>query len=72
MRLDEFNNITQALTTILTSKQTASANQAACPAGGVGAAAGGFDTAEHRDAAIALIGEMRSCLIAYGMMKGSA
>ena len=52
--------------------QTSGANQAACPAGGTGAAAGGWDTAAHRDEAILLINEIRSALIANGIIKGSA
>jgi len=52
--------------------QTSGANQATCPAGGTGAAAGGWDTAAHRDAAILLINEIRDTLVANGIMKGSA
>lgn len=36
------------------------ANTGACPAGGVGTAAGGWDTAGHRDTAIALITQLSS------------
>lgn len=42
---------------------------AAAPAGGVGAAAGGWDTAANRDIAIATINAMRTCLIDAGLMK---
>lgn len=48
------------------------AAQAAAPAGGTGSAAGGWSSAANRDAAIALINEMRLSLIAAGIMKGSA
>lgn len=41
---------------------------ALAPAGGVGAAAGAWDTAAGRDAAIAMINQMRSALIANGIM----
>jgi hypothetical protein len=44
------------------------ASGGAAPAGGVGAAAGGWDTAAHRDAAITLINNMRTALIANGIM----
>lgn len=52
--------------------KTASADQASCPAGGTGAAAGAWDTSAHRDAAIALINEMRAALIRAKLIKGSA
>lgn len=52
--------------------QPASADQASCPAGGTGAAAGGWDTAGHRDAAILLINAMRTALVNAGLMKGAA
>ena len=52
--------------------QTSGADQAACPAGGVGAAAGGFDTANNRDKMIALLNEIRTTLVNNGMMKGSS
>lgn len=52
--------------------QPASAAQAAAPAGGTGATAGAYDTAAHRDALIALVNEIRSCLVNAGLMKGSA
>lgn len=38
-------------------------------AGGVGTAAGGFDTAVNRDAFIALVNQIRSTLIANGIMS---
>lgn len=44
------------------------ASAGACPAGGAGTAAGGWDTAAHRDAAIALINNIRAALINNGMM----
>lgn len=47
-------------------RPTASAG--AAPAGGVGTAAGGYDTAANRDAAIALLNSIRACLIANGLM----
>ncbi len=40
---------------------------AAAPAGGTGTAAGGYDTAAHRDALITLVNDMRSALIAFGL-----
>jgi hypothetical protein len=40
----------------------------AAPAGGTGAAAGGWDTAAHRDTAITLINQMRTCLRNHGLM----
>ena len=46
--------------------------QAAAPAGGTGATAGAYDTANNRDAMIALVNEMRLVLIAHVLMKGSA
>lgn len=52
--------------------QPAAAAQAAAPAGGTGTAAGGWDTAANRDAAIATINAMRTALINLGLMKGSA
>jgi hypothetical protein len=48
------------------------AAQAACPAGGTGATEGAWDTSANRDAAIALINEMRLALIGAGIIKGSA
>jgi hypothetical protein len=48
--------------------QTASASGGASPAGGTGTAAGGFDTAAHRDAAITLLNNLRSMAIAFGFM----
>jgi hypothetical protein len=52
--------------------QPASAAQAAAPAGGTGAAAGGWDTAGNRDTAIATINAMRTALVNLGLIKGSA
>lgn len=40
---------------------------AAAPAGGTGAAAGGWDTAAHRDAAITLMNDLRTALINLGL-----
>ena len=51
---------------------TADAAQAAAPAGGTGATAGAYDTAQHRDEMIALVNAMRTALINAGIMKGSA
>lgn len=48
------------------------AAQAAAPAGGTGATAGAYDTAQNRDALIALVNEMRLVLVTHGLMKGSA
>lgn len=39
------------------------------PAGGVGAAAGGWDTAAHRDTAIATINACKAALVGLGAMK---
>ena len=52
--------------------QTASALQAAAPAGGTGATAGAYDTAPNRDSLIALVNQMRTALINAGYIKGSA
>ena len=52
--------------------QRANAVQAAAPAGGAGAAEGAYDTAAHRDAAIALLNEIRTVLVNLGLIKGSA
>ena len=52
--------------------QPAHADQAAAPAGGTGATAGAYDTAANRDKLINLVNQMRSCLVAAGLMKGSA
>lgn len=49
--------------------QTQVAVATASPAGGTGAAAGGWDTAGNRDTAITLINAMRTCLINNGFMK---
>jgi hypothetical protein len=62
----------QAVKDTIKDLQSASADQAACPDGGTGAAGGAWDNATHRDAAIALINEMRDALIRAGLMKGSA
>lgn len=51
---------------------TAAAAQAAAPAGGTGATAGAYDTAENRDAMIALVNAMRTALINAGIIKGAA
>lgn len=50
----------------------AAAAQAAAPAGGTGATAGAYDTANNRDALIALVNAMRTVLVDNGLMKGSA
>lgn len=68
----ELKGVKFAMDTKAPQAMTSGANQAECPAGGVGAAAGGWDTADHRDEAILLINEIRSTLIANGMMKGAA
>jgi hypothetical protein len=52
--------------------QRAGAAQAVAPVGGTGTAAGGYDTAAHRDSLIALVNEMRAVLVEKGIMKGSA
>lgn len=49
--------------------QTPAAFLAAAPAGGVGAAAGAYDTAANRDLMIALVNAMRTVLVNAGMMK---
>ena len=49
--------------------QTPTASGGAAPAGGVGTAAGGWDTAAHRDSAITLINNIRTALIAAGIMS---
>ena len=41
------------------------------PAGGTGVAAGGWDTAAHRDAAIATINAILDVLEAYGLVAKS-
>lgn len=50
----------------------ANAAQASCPAGGTGTSSGGWDSSTNRNTAIDLINEMRTSLIAAGIMKGSA
>lgn len=52
--------------------QPADAAQAAAPAGGTGTAAGGWDTAANRNAAINTINAMRTALVNLGLIKGSA
>ena len=52
--------------------QRSGAAQQVAPAGGTGAAAGGYDTAGNRDIMINLVNEMRTVLINHGFMKGSA
>lgn len=52
--------------------QSSGADQAAAPAGGTGATAGAYDTANNRDAMIALVNEIRTTLVNLGLMKGSA
>lgn len=44
------------------------ASGGAAPAGGIGTAAGGWDTEANRDAAIALLNNIRTALIAAGIM----
>ena len=51
---------------------SAASAQAAAPAGGTGATAGAYDTANNRNACIALVNAMRDTLIAHGLMKGAA
>jgi len=50
----------------------ASANQASAPAGGTGAAEGCWASSTDRNTAITLINEMRTAMIAAGIIKGSA
>ena len=52
--------------------QRSGSAQAAAPAGGTGATEGAYDTANNRDAMIALVNEMRAVLVEKGLMKGSA
>jgi hypothetical protein len=47
---------------------TPKASGGAAPAGGVGTAAGGYDTAVNRDAAITLLNNIRTALINAGLM----
>jgi hypothetical protein len=54
---------------VFTPAQSAGAFNAAAPAGGVGAAAGAYDTAGNRDALITLVNAMRTVLINAGLMK---
>ena len=51
---------------------SASADEAVAPAGGTGATAGAYDSAAHRDDAIALLNAIRAQLVALGLMTGSA
>lgn len=50
----------------------ASSDQAAAPAGGSGQTAGAYDSAAHRDTAIALLNAIRTALVEAGIMKGAA
>jgi len=52
--------------------QPSGSAQAAAPAGGTGTAAGGWDTAAHRNSAIATINALRQALVDLGIIKGSA
>lgn len=45
------------------------ASGGAAPAGGTGATAGAYDTAVNRDAAITLLNNIRTALIAHGIMS---
>jgi hypothetical protein len=45
------------------------ASGGAAPAGGVGTAAGGWDTAAHRDSAITLLNNIRTALVNNGLMS---
>lgn len=40
-------------------------------AGGTGATAGAYDTAQHRDELIALVNAMKACLVNHGLMAAS-
>ena len=51
---------------------SASADQAVPTAAGSGATAGAFASAEIRDEHVALLLEIRSCLVAHGLFKGAA
>lgn len=51
------------------SYQTPTPSGGAAPAGGVGTAAGGYDTAVNRDAAITLLNNIRTALIKAGIMS---
>lgn len=48
--------------------QTAFASGGAAPVGGTGTAAGGWDTAAHRDSAITLLNNIRTALVNNGIM----
>ena len=45
------------------------ASGGAAPAGGAGSEAGGYDTSAHRDALITLVNNIRTALIANGIMS---
>lgn len=45
------------------------ASGGAAPAGGTGATAGAYDTSAHRDALITLVNNIRTALIANGIMS---
>ena len=49
--------------------QTAFASGGAAPVGGTGTAAGGWDTAAHRDSAITLLNNIRTALVNNGIMS---
>lgn len=49
--------------------QTAFASGGAAPAGGTGTAAGGYDTAAHRDTLITLVNNIRTALVNNGIMS---
>lgn len=51
------------------SPQTPYASGGTAPAGGTGTAAGGWDTAAHRDAAITLLNNIQAALVAVGIMS---
>lgn len=51
---------------------SASADQAVPTAAGSGATAGAFASADIRDEHVALLLEIRSCLVAHGLFKGAA
>lgn len=49
----------------------AAGNNPAVPVGGVGTAAGGFDTAAHRDTFIGIVTEIRATLVGLGLMPAT-
>ncbi len=51
-----------------TTIQTAVASGGAAPAGGTGATAGAYDTSAHRDSLITLVNNIRTALVANGIM----